>query len=244
MIGRPGFPFGLAFGQLRVGQLYVKSPDIGALAVETAGRTGKFQIRHTRVLRDRALRHKIPLQADDGDRLVGGPHHILVRVPLHALEVSGDRAARRGQAIPAQVAIIEQRLHQKRYAANFKHVFGEITAARLQIRDIGFFFEDFCSVEPVERQVQCNIGRSARGDHAGGSMLVNLVTALPKGIVIRAMRRPFRVLRQMTARQPALDAGLGVHREPVSPTHSCKTREIRRFPSPYRAPSALQPRKQ
>ncbi len=29
MIGRPGLPFGLAFSQLRVGQLYVKSPDIG-----------------------------------------------------------------------------------------------------------------------------------------------------------------------------------------------------------------------
>src|SRR5215213_6781952 len=29
MIGRSGLPFGLAFSQLRVGQLYVKSPDIG-----------------------------------------------------------------------------------------------------------------------------------------------------------------------------------------------------------------------
>src|SRR5258708_28342266 len=29
MIGRGGLPFGLALGQLRLGQLYVKSPDDG-----------------------------------------------------------------------------------------------------------------------------------------------------------------------------------------------------------------------
>src|SRR5260370_30383649 len=29
MIGRAGLPFGLALGQLRLGQLYVKSPDDG-----------------------------------------------------------------------------------------------------------------------------------------------------------------------------------------------------------------------
>ena len=46
-----------------------------------------------------------------------------------------------------QVAIVEQRLHQKRYATNFKHVFGNITAPWLQIRDIWCLFEDFGHVE-------------------------------------------------------------------------------------------------
>src|SRR5580698_11517732 len=188
MVGRAGLPFGLTFGQLRVGQLYVKSPDFsvdlddGAVlqqrdrtadrrfradmadaeaagrtrepaigdqgnlaahalpgqrrrgrehlahtgtaarpliadhddlalfiglvldglegilfAIEAAGRTGKLQLRHARDLHDRALGRKIPLQADhtagDGDRLVGGPNHILVRIPFYALEVFGDRSA-------------------------------------------------------------------------------------------------------------------------------------------------------
>jgi hypothetical protein len=69
-------------------------------AVEAAGRAGKFQLRHARNLYNRAFRRKIPFQADDatgdGDRLVSGPHHILVRIPFHALEVFGDRAARDG----------------------------------------------------------------------------------------------------------------------------------------------------
>ena len=45
------------------------------------------------------------------------------------------------------VAIIEQRLHQQRNADNFIHVFGNITAARLQIGDIRCFFEYFGDVE-------------------------------------------------------------------------------------------------
>src|SRR5207237_9662686 len=91
-------------------------------AIEAAGRTGKFQLRHARDLHDRTLRREITLQPDhtacDGDRFAGGPHHILVRIPFHALEVFGDRTARDGDAISVEVAIVEQRLHQKRYAAN------------------------------------------------------------------------------------------------------------------------------
>src|SRR5216683_5903708 len=59
-------------------------------AIEAASRTGKFQIRHAGDLYDRAFGRKIPLQADhtasDGDRLVGRPHHVLVRIPFYALE--------------------------------------------------------------------------------------------------------------------------------------------------------------
>src|SRR6266849_9207862 len=66
-------------------------------AIEAAGRTGKFQIRHARDLHDCALGREIALQANhtagDSDRLVGGPHHILVRIPFHTLEVFGDRSA-------------------------------------------------------------------------------------------------------------------------------------------------------
>src|SRR6187399_1636588 len=120
-------------------------------AIEAARRPGEFQLRHARDLHDRTLRREITLQPDnasrDGDRVVGGPHYILVRIPFHALEVFGDRPARDGEAISVQVAIIEQRLHQKRYAANLEHVFGNITAPRLQIRDIRCLFEDFGDVE-------------------------------------------------------------------------------------------------
>src|SRR6478609_6118979 len=211
MISLSGLPFGLTFSELGVGQLYVKSPDVGVdlddvtilqqgdrpahgrfrpdmadaepaggagepavgdqgdlaahplpgqrrrgrehlphpgtaarplvadhddlaflvgplldrlkrvfFPIEAAGRTSKFQLRHARDLHDRTLRSEITLQPDnpsrDGDRVVGGPHYILVRIPFHALEVFGDRPARDGEAISVQVAIVEQRLHQKRYA--------------------------------------------------------------------------------------------------------------------------------
>src|SRR3982074_2906000 len=66
--------------------------------------------------------------------------------------------------------------------------------------------------------------------------LVDLLGGEPHGIEIGAMRRPFRALRHMTARQSLLDVGLGVHREPVSPANSSWTREIRDSPSPSRAP--------
>jgi hypothetical protein len=48
------------------------------------------------------------------------------------------------------MAVIEQRFHQKRYAASFKHVFGDITTSRLQILDIGRFFDDFRDIIQVE----------------------------------------------------------------------------------------------
>ena len=81
------------------------------------------------------------------------------------------------------MAIIEQRFHQKRNATNLKHVFGNITAARLQIGDIGCLFEDFGDVEQIEfnaalvgdgRQVQRSIGRSAGGGDDGGGVLQRL----------------------------------------------------------------------
>src|SRR5207344_632530 len=67
------------------------------LAVKAAGWTGKFQVRHARDFHDRPFWCEITLQADDasrgGNRPVGGPHHILMRVPLHAFEVLCDRAS-------------------------------------------------------------------------------------------------------------------------------------------------------
>ena len=75
------------------------------------------------------------------------------------------------------MAVIEQRFHQKRYATSFEHVFGDITTARLQIRDIWCLFEDFRDVEQVEldaafvgyrRQVQRSICRAARSGYHGG----------------------------------------------------------------------------
>ena len=51
--------------------------------------------------------------------------------------------------------------------------------------------------------------------------LVDLFGGQPHGIEIGAVRRPLRALRHMTARQSLLDAGLGVHREPVSPANPC-----------------------
>jgi hypothetical protein len=92
------------FGAFGVGQLYVKTPDIG---------------------------------------VVGGPHQIRMRIPLHALEVFGDRRAHDGKAIPVSLAIFEQRILQKRYAANITSVFGNITAARLQTPGKRSLFEDF-----------------------------------------------------------------------------------------------------
>src|SRR5882757_1564974 len=150
-------------------------------AVEAAGRSGKFQVRHAGDLHDRALRREIPLQADhtarDGDRLVVTPHHVLMRIPFHALEIFRNRPAGNGQTVAVKVSMVEQCLHQKRYATNLEHVFGNITTARLQIRDIWCLFEDFGDVEQVEldaafmrnrRQMQPGIGRAAgRGYHRG-----------------------------------------------------------------------------
>ena len=78
-----------------------------------------------------------------------------------------------------QVAMVEQRLHQQRDAANFEHVLGDITAARLQIRDIRCSFEDLGHVKEVELdpaficncwQMQRGIGRAAGRRHNCGSV--------------------------------------------------------------------------
>ena len=110
-------------------------------------------------------------------------HDVLVGIPLHAFHVLGDGAARDGDAVAMQEAVVEQRLHQERYAANFEHVFGDITAARLQIRDIRCPFEDLGHVEQVEfdaalvrdgRKMQRRICRAARGRHHGGGIFQRL----------------------------------------------------------------------
>ena len=100
-----------------------------------------------------------------------------------------------------QVAVVEQRLHQKRYAAYFEHVFGDITAAWLQIRDIRCHFEDFGDFEPCEldpafvsdgRKVQRRIRRAARGRNGRGGVLERLVDLLggqTHRAVIGRMRR-------------------------------------------------------
>ena len=82
-----------------------------------------------------------------------------------------------------QMAMVEQRLHQQRNAASLEHVLGDITAARLQIGDIGCSFEDLGDVEQVEldaafmrngRQMQRGIGRAAGGRHHRGGVLQRL----------------------------------------------------------------------
>src|SRR6266702_5430600 len=166
--------FALAVGAVLDGLKGVLFP------VEAASWTGEPQVGHSRDFHDRTFWRQIALQTDhttgDGDRLVCRVHHILVRIPFHALEVFGDRATGDRNAVAVEKSVVEQRLHQKRYAANFKHVFGDITTTRLQIRDIRCLFEDFCHFEQVEfdaglvrnrRQVQRSIGRAAgRGDHS------------------------------------------------------------------------------
>ena len=101
-------------------------------------------------------------------------HHVLVRIPFHALEVFGDRATGDCHAVAVQVTVVQQRLHQKRYSTSLEHIFGHITATRLQIGDIRCLFEDFGNVEQIEfnsafvrhgRQMQRSIGRAARRRH-------------------------------------------------------------------------------
>ena len=80
-------------------------------------------------------------------------------------------------------AMVEQRLHQQRNAASFEHVFGDITAAGFQIRDIRCPFEDFGDIEQIEfdaafvgdrRQMQRSIGRAAGGGDDSGGVLQRL----------------------------------------------------------------------
>ena len=89
-------------------------------------------------------------RAGDGDRIVGRTYDVLIGIPLHGLQVLGNSSARDGNALAVQVAVIEQGFHQERYAPYLEHVFGDITAARFQIRDIWCPFEDLGNIEQIE----------------------------------------------------------------------------------------------
>src|SRR5438552_8368894 len=124
------------------------------LPVKAARRAGEFRIRHPGNLHNGAFRREVALEPDDaaggGERLVGGTDHVLVLVPLHAFQVLGQATPRNRQALPVQEAMVEQRLQQQRNAASFEQIFGNITAARLQIGDIGCPFEDLRHIEKIE----------------------------------------------------------------------------------------------
>src|ERR1700690_1270887 len=162
--------------------------EAGFLAVETARRSAELERRrHAGDFHDRAFGGKIAFHADHTagrqQRLICRAHHVLVRVPFHALHVLGDGAAGDGQAIAVQIAVGEQCLHQIRHAPSLEHILGDITAARFQIRDIRCLFEDFGDVEQIEldaafmrdrRQMQRGIGRAAGGGDDGGGILQRL----------------------------------------------------------------------
>ena len=157
---------------------------------------------------------EISLQADHtangGDRPVGRAHHVLVRIPFHAFEIFGDRAAGDGSAISVQMAVIEQRFHQNGNAPNFKYVFGDITTSRPQIRDTRFFSK----ISPASNGLKATAASIGHG----------------------RTRQAVRPLRHMAARQPRLDIGPGVHREPCFPSQLLCPKNHRIFPSPLRAP--------
>jgi hypothetical protein len=62
--------------------------------------------------------------------------HVLVLVPLHLSDVLGDRTPCDGQALAMEIAMVEEGPHEERNATSLEHIFGDITAARFQIRDI------------------------------------------------------------------------------------------------------------
>ena len=79
-----------------------------------------------------------------------------------------------------QKTVVQQGLHQQRNAASLEQIFGDIAAARLQIRDIGRALEHFCDIEEIERdpafvsdrrQVERGIGRAAGGGYHRGGVL-------------------------------------------------------------------------
>ena len=93
-----------------------------------------------------------------------------------------------------------------------------------RVNPIGVDFGSDCLRLAHERNIA---GRSlvpARGNADEG--LVNLLGRQAHGVKIRAMGCPFGALRHMAAWQPALDARLGVHREPVPPAGTFWTRKI------------------
>src|SRR5262245_39899211 len=99
-----------------------------------ARRTGYFQARHPRNLNDGIRRRAIALEPDDatggGKRLIGGADHTLVPVPLYSRKVLGN-------GWPRHTTAIEQSPRRERNMQRLAHMFGEITAERLQIRAIG-----------------------------------------------------------------------------------------------------------
>src|SRR6516165_5262561 len=71
---------------------------------------------------------------------------------------------------------------------------------------------------------------------AGGNAdkgLMNLLGGQPHGVEVGAMGSARRALSHMTAWQPVLDVGLGVHRNPVSPAISLLGAENRKVPAPF-----------
>src|SRR5262249_25196019 len=167
--------------------LFLDGLETRLLPVKAACWAGKLQVRHPGNLNDRAVRREVASEPDDaaggGERLVGGMDHVLVLVPLHPLEVLGDRTPRHGDAVTVNVPVVEKRPHQEGNAASFEHVFGDITATRLQIRDIWSLFKDFRDIEEIElqpafvrdrRQVQRRIGRAAGRRHHRGRVLERL----------------------------------------------------------------------
>src|SRR5262245_13035507 len=120
--------------------------EASLLAIEAARRTGKTQALHAGNLNDRTFRCENAPQTNNPagreHRFVRRMNHILSVVPLHRLEIFRDRAAGDSQTLAMQIAMIEEGLHQQRYPPSFEHVFGDITAAGFQIRDIWCLFED------------------------------------------------------------------------------------------------------
>src|ERR1700729_1628686 len=99
------------------------------LAIEAARRPGETQACHAGNLNDGAFRREITSETNDAagrrQRFVGRVNHVLVRIPLHRLHILRNRAAGDGEAVAMKEAVIEQRLHQKRNSASFKHIFGD-----------------------------------------------------------------------------------------------------------------------
>ena len=119
----------------------------------------------------------------DRDRLIGRTHDVLLGVPFHARQILRDRPPGDRHAVAVQVTVVEQRLHQKRHAASFEQILGDIAAARFQIGDIWCPFEDLGDVKKVELdpafmcdcwQMQAGIGRAAGGGDHGRRILQRL----------------------------------------------------------------------
>jgi len=110
--------------------------------------------RHAGDLHDGAFRRKVALETNDAaghrDGLVCRIDNVLQVVPLHRCEVLGNRAAGDRKAVAMQEAMIQQRLHHQRNAADFEHILGDIFAAGLQVRDVRRALEDFGHVKEVE----------------------------------------------------------------------------------------------